>query len=176
MSDGASIVNVNRDDASGFRLDTLATHKQFAAPTVRGCDVLTTHTDYVNRYPCILQTTSYNFTGTPMTPEVCAGVVKATPLHYNNPTQHAADFEMLKTKESLSAAFYAPDGNEKNIICVHVDEASDEGLPHDGVQFRWALEHLISERLVILVTLVTARSSGSSFLNQVEDMPTFLSQ
>ena len=27
MTDGVSIVNVNRDDASGFRLDTLATHK-----------------------------------------------------------------------------------------------------------------------------------------------------
>ena len=26
MNDGISIVNVNRDDASGFRLDTLATH------------------------------------------------------------------------------------------------------------------------------------------------------
>jgi hypothetical protein len=33
------------------------------------------------------------------------------------------------------------------------------------VQFWWAREHLISERLV---TLVTARSSGSSFLNRVE--------
>ena len=31
MTDGVSIVNVNRDDASGFRLDTLATHKQFAS-------------------------------------------------------------------------------------------------------------------------------------------------
>lgn len=64
MTDGTSIVNVNRDDASGFRLDTLATNKQYAAPTVRGCDVLTTHTDYVNRYRSVLQTTSYNFTGT----------------------------------------------------------------------------------------------------------------
>ena len=126
MTDGVSIVNVNRDDASGFRLDTLATHKQFASPTVRGCDVLTTHTDYVNKYPSVLQTTSYNFTGTPTTPELCAGIVKATPLHCKNPAQHAADFEMLKSQESLSAAFYAPGGIEKNIICVRVDGAADE--------------------------------------------------
>ena len=164
MSDGSSIVNINRDDASGFRLDTLATHKQFAAPTVRGFDMLTTHTDYVNRYPSVLQTTSYNFTGTPTTAELCAGVVKATPLHYKNPAQHAADFEMLKTQELLSGAFHAPGGNEKNIICVRVDGASDEGPAHDEVQFWWAREHLISERFI---TLVTARSSGSSFLNRV---------
>ena len=115
MSDGSSIVNINRDDASGFRLDTLATHKQFAAPTVHGFDVLTIHTDYVNRYPSVLQTTSYNFIGTPTTGELCAGVVKATPRHYKNPAQHSADFEMLKMQELLGA-FHAPGGNEN--ICV----------------------------------------------------------
>ena len=55
MTDGTNIINVNRDDASGFRLDTLATHKQYGAPTLRGSEVLTTHTDYVNRYPSVLQ-------------------------------------------------------------------------------------------------------------------------
>ena len=143
----------------------LATHKQFASPTVRGCDVLTTHTDYVNRYPSVLQTTLYNFTGTPTTPQLCAGVVKATPLHCKNLAQHAVDFEMLKSQESISAAFYTPNGVVKNILCVRVDGASDEGPAHDEVQFWWAREHLISERLV---TLVTAHSSGSSFLNHVE--------
>lgn len=147
-----------------FRLDPCATHKQFAAPTVHGCNVLTTHTEHVNRYPSVLQITSYNFTGTPTTAELCAGVVKATPLHYKNPAQHEADFEMLKTRELLSGAFHASGGNE-NIICVQVDGASDEGPAHDEVQFWWAREHLISERLV---TLLTARSSGSSFLNCVE--------
>ena len=138
MTDGVSIVNVNRDDASGFRLDTLATHKQFASPTVRGCDVLTTHTDYVNRYPSVLQVTSYNFSSTSTTQEVCVGVVKAIPLHCKNPAQHAADFEMLKHQESLSAAFSTPSSIEKKIICVRVDGAADEGPAHDEVQFWWA--------------------------------------
>jgi hypothetical protein len=39
--------NINHDDASGFRLDTMATH---TSPMVQGEKVLTTHTDYVNRY------------------------------------------------------------------------------------------------------------------------------
>ena len=64
LTDGRSMINVNCDDAAGFRLDTLATNKQYAAPAVRGSDVLITHTDYVNRYRSVLQTTSYNFTGT----------------------------------------------------------------------------------------------------------------
>lgn len=82
------ILNVNRDDASGFRLDTLATHKQYALPTLTS--VLTTHTDYVTKYPNILQTTSYYFSEMKSTPEVCAGVVKAIPLHAKNPGQHTA--------------------------------------------------------------------------------------
>ena len=165
MTDGTNIINVNRDDASGFRLDTLATHKQYGTPTLRGSEVLTTHTDYVNRYPSVLQTTSYNFTGTPTTVELCAGVVKATPLHSKNPAQHAADFEMLKSQEEFSAVLRTPDNDPKTILCVRGDGASDEGPAHDEVQFWWAREHLLSERLV---TLVTARSSGSSFLNRVE--------
>ena len=71
------ITNINRDHSSGFRLDTLTTHGKHGTPAVNGQDVLTTHTDYVNRYPSILQTTSYNFTGTKSTEEKCAGVVKA---------------------------------------------------------------------------------------------------
>lgn len=127
--------------------------------------MLTTHTDYVNRYPSVLQVTSYNFSSTSTTQEVCVGVVKAIPLHCKNPAQHAADFEMLKHQESLSAAFSTPSSIEKKIICVCVDGAADEGPAHDEVQFWWAREHLLSERLV---TLVTAQSSGFSFLNRVE--------
>lgn len=40
--DGYHIVNINRDDATGFRLDTLTTSKQYPNPVVRGHDVLTT--------------------------------------------------------------------------------------------------------------------------------------
>ena len=102
LTDGRSIINVNRDDTAGFRLDTLATNKQYAAPAVRGSDVLTTHTDYVNRYRSVLQTTSYNFTATTTTLEYCAGVVKAQPLFPKSPAQHAADFEMLQGEEELT--------------------------------------------------------------------------
>ena len=47
--DGHNILNVNRDDASGYRLDTLATRNQYATPVVG--ETLTTRTDYVNKYP-----------------------------------------------------------------------------------------------------------------------------
>ena len=58
-TDGSNIININRDDASGFRLDTLTTHCKHATPAVTGEGLLTTHTDYVNRHPSVLQTTSY---------------------------------------------------------------------------------------------------------------------
>lgn len=118
LTDGRSIINVNRDDAAGFRLDTLATNKQYAAPAVRGSDVLTTHTDYVNRYRSVLQTTSYNFTGTTTTLEYCAGVVKAQPLFSKSPAQHAADFEMLQGEEELKKVFLQPNGDRKPILCT----------------------------------------------------------
>ena len=57
LTDGSNILFVNRDDASGFRLDTLTTHHQFQNPVVKGKETLTTYTDYVNRYPSVLQTT-----------------------------------------------------------------------------------------------------------------------
>ena len=76
-TDGSNICNINHDDASGFCLDTLTTHCKHSTPVVSGHDTLTTYTDYVNCYPSILQTTSYNFTGTKTTSEVCVGVVKA---------------------------------------------------------------------------------------------------
>ena len=79
--DGRNILNVNRDDATGFRLDTLTTCKQYTVPTIQGKNTLTTRTDYVNRHNSVLQTTSYNFTATGTTSEVCVGVVKAVPIH-----------------------------------------------------------------------------------------------
>lgn len=48
---------------------------------------------------------------------------------------------------------------------MRVDGASDEGPSHDEVQFFWAMDHFKNSRLM---TLVTARSSGSSYLNRVE--------
>jgi len=96
---------INHDDATGFRLDTLITCQQYATPTVRGNESTTTRTDYVNKYTSTLQTTSYNFTGTQSTTEICAGVVKApTTIHPKNPCQHAADLAMLEQQE-LQPAF-----------------------------------------------------------------------
>ena len=142
LKDGSNITVVNRDDASGFHLDTLATHRQYTSPVVAGSEILTTHTDYVNRYPSVLQTSSYNFPRTRTTPEICAGVVKAVPLHQKNPAQHASDFSMLMRREELASAFYKENGEVKNILCVRVDGASDEGPSHDEVQFFLGLRSL----------------------------------
>lgn len=104
--DGQNAVNINRDDAAGFRLDTLATNKQYSTPVVAGKDIITTRTDYVNRYPSTLQTTSYNFSGTATTPEMCAGVVKAPKVHEKNPTQHFADLEVLEKQDVFKPVFF----------------------------------------------------------------------
>ena len=163
---GMDILNINRDDQAGFRLDTLATHHQYSAPVVKGQDVLTTYTDYVNRYPSVLQTTSYNFSGTSNTDEYCAGVTKAQSLFTKCPAQHAADLEFLFSKESLRPVFFNPEtGNEKAIDCIRVDGAADEGPGHEEVQFYWAEWHVRHKKVA---TLVTTRSSGSSFMNRVE--------
>ena len=50
-TDWSDITSINRDDASGFRLDTLTTHGKHATPAVTSRNILTTHTDYVNN-PC----------------------------------------------------------------------------------------------------------------------------
>ena len=73
---------------------------------------------------------------------------------------------MLKTKEKLNNVlnFYNEDGLKK-VLCVRVDRGSDERPMHEEVALFWTLEHLKNARLV---TLVTARSSGSSYLNRVE--------
>ena len=134
-TDRSNSVLLNRYDASGFRLDTLTTCKQHASPAVQG---LTTRTDYVNKYPSNIQTTSYNFTGTRTTAEMCVGVVKAAPLP--NPAQHAADLEMLEGKPELSLIFFN-DSHLKPFDCIRVDGATDEGPWHEEVQFWWTERH-----------------------------------
>ena len=71
LKDGRDLCLVNRDDATGFRLDTLTTCKQYGTPTVKGSEVLTTRMDYVSKYASTLQTASYNFTSTQTTAEIC---------------------------------------------------------------------------------------------------------
>ncbi|CAH3156626.1 unnamed protein product [Porites evermanni] len=88
LKDGTDIININRDDQAGFWLDTLATHNKQATLCIKDSVPLTTTTDYVNKYPSTLQTTSYNFSSTGTTAEICSGIVKAIPLHQKNPAQH----------------------------------------------------------------------------------------
>jgi hypothetical protein len=164
--DGFNTLNINRDDAAGFRLDTLTTCKQHATPNVQGMDVLTTRTDYVNKTPSVLQTTSYNFTKTKTTSEICVGVVKAVPIHQKNPAQHYADLQMLAKEPLLKHVFYNSEtGHPKLIDCIRVDGASDEGPAHEVVQYFWTNWHFTQGKVV---TLLTTRSSGSSYLNRVE--------
>ena len=49
-TDGTNIVNINCDDAAGFRLDTFTTHRLHCTPVVRGKEIFTTHTDYVKLF------------------------------------------------------------------------------------------------------------------------------
>ena len=96
---GKEILNINRDDASGFRLNTMTTCKQYAAPTVQGYDVNTTRTDYVNKHPSMLQTTSYNFIGTHTTEVGCKGTAFT-------PEEHASDLKMLSQKPKVRVFFF----------------------------------------------------------------------
>ena len=42
-TDGRNIMNLNRDDCAGFRLDTLSTHRLHRTPVVKGHEILATH-------------------------------------------------------------------------------------------------------------------------------------
>ena len=134
--DGTDMINMNRDDSTGFRLDTLTTCTQYKSTVVQGQQVLTTRTDYVNKHPSVLQTTSYNSYKTSTTGEVCVGVVKAAPLHQKKPAQHVADLCMLESKEELKPIFFnMHTGHPKSIECIPVDGALDEGPVHTEVQY-----------------------------------------
>ena len=113
----------------------MTTNKHYATPAVVGEDVHTTYTDYMNKYPSQLQVTSYNFSKTKTTPELCAGIVKASFIYPKNPAQHSG--------EELKQAFINPSsGQLKNNECIRVDGAGDENPSHDEVQFWWTLRHL----------------------------------
>ena len=137
--------------------------KQYATPAVQGQDILTTGCDYVNKYPSVLQITSYNFPATGTTAEMCVGVVKAPGVFPKNPAQYAADLNMLE--QQVGVAFQDQAGDHTPIHCIRVDGATDEGPSHEEVQFWWTQHHLFRSKVA---TLVTSRSSGSSYLNRVE--------
>ena len=146
-------------ESAGFRLDTLTTHRLHRTLVVQGAEIVTTHTDYVNSYPSLLQTTNYNFSATKTTGEICAGVVKGAGVYLKNATQHAADLAMLEKVPTIQPAFLNPQiDNAKQIECIRVDGATDEGPSHQEIQFWWTLRHT---RQPTLVTLVTTYSSYS---------------
>ena len=162
-TDGNNIVNIGRDDQSGFRLDNMSTNKTLC---LRDEPPLTTCIDYVNRYPSVLQTTSYNFPRTRTTGEICVGVVKAQKLFPKNPAQHFADLGMIEEKDEVKPAFINPLTRKvKEIECVRVDGAGDEGPAHEEVQYWWTKCHLEKGSRALLVS---TRNSGSSYRNRVE--------
>lgn len=166
QKDGQHILLLNCDDQAGFRLDSTYTHKSTPSLNV-GSPSLTTHTDFVGKHQSQLQTTSYNFSSTTTTSEVCCRVVKASGLQGKNPPQQAADMRMLEKVAELSPVFHKPDGSTciKDIECIRVDGGADEGPSHAEVQFLWTERHFLNPTKV---TLLTTRSSGDSFLNRVE--------
>ena len=97
----------------------MTTHRLNQTPMVQGSDAKTTYTDYVNHYKAVLQTTSYNFTKTATTAEICAGIVKPTGIYPKNPTQHMCDLELLETIPEIQPAFVNPKtGQRKLIECI----------------------------------------------------------
>lgn len=168
LKDGNNKVLLNRDDQSGFRLDTTYDHKHSKTITISNNPALTTRTDFVNSYPSVIQTTSYLFMETETSKQACVGVVKP---HFNfpkNAAQHAADLEFLQNLPDLE-----PWLANKPIDCIRVDGASDEGPSHIEVQFNWTERHV---KYAKVATLVTSRHSGGSYLNRVELMNGGLSQ
>ena len=146
-TDGRNVLNLNRDDAAGFRLDILATHQLHCSPTVKGQEILTTRTDYINSYPSTLQITSYLFSKTETTGELCFGVVKGG-VYPKNPAQHMEDFEMLEKSSTVLPALVNPTNLEqKPIECIRVDGGGDEGPSHIEVQFWWTLRHLKNQHV-----------------------------
>lgn len=73
---------------------------------------------------------------------------------------------MLEQVVELEPSFLNMEtGETKKADCIRVDGAGDEGPDHEEVQFYWTERHIRSRKLV---TMVTTRSSGSSYLNRVE--------
>ena len=93
-------------------------------------------------------------------------MVKAFPIHKKNPSQHFSDLLMLSVSNELQPVFQnVATGVSKEIDCVRVDGAADEGPSHHQVQYWWTEWHVRQGKLA---TLLTTRSSGSSYLNRVE--------
>ena len=164
QKDRNHILLINRDDQAEFRLDTTFTHKNFGSLGTN--QTVTTRTDFVNKHQTLFQTTNYNFSKTRTTTDVCLGVVKASLVHQKSPSQQASDLGMLERMEDFRHLFLNPNSEDKKEIeCLRVDGATDEGPSHAEVQFLWTERHY---QRPTKITLVTTRSSGDSYLNKVE--------
>ena len=131
----------------------MATHKLQKTLCVRGSETLTTYTDYVTKYPSTLQTSSHNFAQTSTTGELCAGVVKAAPVHSKNAAQHFADLKMIQKQDCIEPAFInGKTGLPKTTECVRVDGGGDEGPVHIEVQYWWTLRHIERASELTMVT------------------------
>ena len=76
----------------------------------------------------------------------------------------ADDLEQLHKCEELEVYL---NEQTKPVDCIRVDGASDEGPSHIEVQYHWTARHIKYSKMV---TLVTSRHSGGSYLNRVELM------
>ena len=84
-------------------------------------------------------------------------------MFQKNAAQHSADLLQLEKEPSVNSIFINPlTERPKHIECVRVDGATDEGPGHNEIQFWWTLRHM---QRPTVVTLVTTRSSGASYLN-----------
>ena len=161
-TDGSNIMDLNKDDAAGFRLNTMSTCSMHPTLSVDG-GPLTTRTDYRPKEACVIQVTTYNFSDTKTTGEICAGVVKAFPVHMKNPTQHFFDLMHLEEEAETKPAMINPVTDErKRTEAIRVDGGADEGPMHLDVQFWWTERHLKNPTEV---TIVTARESDGSCKN-----------
>ena len=107
----------------------------------------------MNAYPSTLQTTSYNFSGTETTSELCEGVVKAVPLNNKNPAQHTHDLNVIEEYDDVKPVFFNPvTRKRKSKICVRVDGGHDEGPAHQEVQFWWTNYHLRRASQTLILT------------------------
>ena len=164
QKDGKHVMLLDQDDQAGFRLDSTYTHKSL--PTLSVKPTATTRTDFMNKHSAQLQITSYNFSKTTTSEEVCIGVVKASELHEKIPSQHGADLTVLEGLGVAKQAFFKEGGQEpKEIECIRVNGGSDEGPSHVEVQFIWTERHVTKPTKI---TLVTTRCSGDSYLNRVK--------
>ena len=96
-ANGRDMVNLNRDNAAGFRLDILTTYSHLHPQYLQHAQITWTS---IHRYTC------YNFSSTGITPE----------LHQNNPGQHAADLEILEEKQELFIVFINASTGLRNSI------------------------------------------------------------